>query len=198
MRYALLVLSLVLAGPANAESPPDRTLEFTAREGTWMHPDVSPDGRTILFDLLGDIYAMDAGGGAARPLLTGTPFESQPVFSPDGRHIAFISDRSGTTNLWVAKSDGSEPRMLSRETSLNVMTSPSWSMDGETVHVSRMVHSLLVFEIWAFGLDGTPGVQLTPSARSPRRTAAISTIRSNRVTPGPSPIRRSGPSSGGI
>lgn len=161
MRHALLVLSLVLAGQANAESPPDRTLEFTAREGTWMHPDVSPDGRTILFDLLGDIYAVDAGGGAARPLLTGTPFESQPVFSPDGRHIAFISDRSGTTNLWIAKADGSEPRMLSQETSLNVMTSPSWSVDGETVHVSRMVHSLLVFEIWAFGLDGTPGVQLT-------------------------------------
>ena len=161
MRNALLVLWLVLAGQANAETPPDRTLEFTAREGTWMHPDVSPDGRTILFDLLGDIYAVDAGGGTARPLLTGTPFESQPVFSPDGSHIAFISDRSGITNLWVAKADGSEPRMLSRETSLNVMTSPSWSVDGRTVHVSRMVHSLLVFEIWAFDLDGAPGVQLT-------------------------------------
>lgn len=161
MPNALLVLSLVLGGQAGAGTPPDRTLEFTAREGTWMHPDVSPDDRTILFDLLGDIYAVDAGGGAARPLLTGPPFESQPVFSPDGRHIAFISDRSGITNLWIANADGSGPRMLSRETSLNVMTSPGWSVDGQTVNVSRMVHSLLVFEIWSFGLDGAPGVQVT-------------------------------------
>ena len=56
-----------------------------------MQPDVSPDGRTVLFDLLGDIYSLDLRGGAAKPVLTGLPFESHPVFSPDGRSFAFIS-----------------------------------------------------------------------------------------------------------
>ena len=97
-------------GVAQTRQASTERLRFEAREATWMAPDVSPDGRTILFDLLGDIYALDAAGGTARPLLTGDAFETQPVFSPDGKQIAFISDKSGAANLWVANADGSHSR----------------------------------------------------------------------------------------
>lgn len=122
-----------------------------------MQPDVAPDGRTLLFDLLGDIYSLDVAGGAARPVLTGMAFETHPVFAPDGKHFAFISDRSGVTNLWIADADGSHPRALSGETDLTVFTSPAWSADATSVYVSRMKHPVLAFELWKFGLGGAPG-----------------------------------------
>ncbi|MET0365292.1 MAG: hypothetical protein ABW169_11640, partial [Sphingobium sp.] len=92
-----------------------RVIEYDTREVTWPALDVSPDGGTILFDLLGDIYALPAQGGKARPVMTGAAFDTQPVFSPDGRHIAFVSDRDGSEALWVADVDGDNARRVSKE-----------------------------------------------------------------------------------
>src|SRR5437868_6265137 len=94
---------------------PDRTIEFTAEGGTWVSLDVSPDGKTILFDLLGDIYAVPIEGGDAKAIAAGLPFEGQAKFSPDGKKIAYISDRDGAENLWVANADGSDPRQMTRD-----------------------------------------------------------------------------------
>src|SRR5690606_33621302 len=79
---------------------PSRTVEFETTEGTWMNVDVSPDGRTLVFDLLGDIYTMPIAGGRATLVLGGHAFETMPRFSPDGRRIAFTSDRDGIENIW--------------------------------------------------------------------------------------------------
>ena len=68
---------------------------FTTDQGTWMNLDVSPDGNTIVFDLLGDIYSIPVSGGKAKVLRTGIPFEVQPRFSPDGKKISFTSDAGG-------------------------------------------------------------------------------------------------------
>ena len=82
---------------------PDRTVEFTTDEGTWVSLDVSPDGKTIVFELLGDLYTVPIDGGEAKAITTGMAFDSQPSYSPDGKMIAFVSDRDGAENLWVAK-----------------------------------------------------------------------------------------------
>src|SRR5712692_4453590 len=76
--------------PATLVLDKAETIEFTTDEGTWMSLDVSPDGRTIVFDLLGDIYTLPIAGGAATRIIGGMPFDSQPKFSPDGKSIAFL------------------------------------------------------------------------------------------------------------
>lgn len=68
----------------------ERTIEFDTDEGTWISLDLSPDGQTIIFELLGDIFTVPVTGGDASVLLTGMAFESQPAYSPNGRQIAFI------------------------------------------------------------------------------------------------------------
>src|SRR5437588_7920051 len=77
---------------------PDRTVEFTTDEGTWLSLDVSPDGQTIVFELVGDIYTLPIEGGHAKLIDGGMSFDSQPKFSPDGQWIAFLSDREGSEN----------------------------------------------------------------------------------------------------
>lgn len=116
---------------------PDRMLRFRTDEGTWLSPDLSPDGRRIAFELLGDLYLLDARGGRARAIATGMAFDSQPTFSPDGRRIAFLSDRSGAENIWISGPDGSDPRQITHFREDALLISPSWSADGRTIFVSR-------------------------------------------------------------
>src|SRR3989442_9398586 len=100
----------VNAVPENA-----RKVEFTTDEGTWMSLDVSPDGKAILFDLLGDIYRIGIAGGKAERVTSGPAFDYAPRYSPDGRSIVFCSDRGGNINLWLINSEGTEARALTQE-----------------------------------------------------------------------------------
>src|SRR5687767_10742941 len=117
------------------------TIEFTTDEVTWMQVDVSPDGRTILFDLLGDLYTMPIGGGEATRIMGGLSFESQPAWSPDAKTIAFLTDRTGVENLWIADADGSNPRAVSKDGRTNdrpqIMVSPASTPDGNHIVVSK-------------------------------------------------------------
>jgi len=148
------------AGDALAPLPGERTLEFDAQEGTWMSVDVNPRGDTLVFDLLGDLYTLPVAGGEARLLLGGVPFDAQPVFSPDGARIAFVSDRSGSDNLWVANADGTGLHQLSRDTGTEEFSSPAWTRDGRSVLVSRKAGRRDEFGLWLYDLAGGLGVRL--------------------------------------
>ena len=93
----------------SARHGPGHDVPIDVTQGTWMNLDVSPDGREIAFDLLGDIYVVPIAGGEARPLATGNAWDMQPRYSPNGREIAFTSDRGGGDNIWVMNRDGSDP-----------------------------------------------------------------------------------------
>ena len=90
----------------------NRTMSFTTSEGTWMSLDLARDGKTIVFELLGDLYTLPVGGGEATRITSGQAYDMQAAFSPDGARIVFVSDRNGSENLWIANADGTKARAL--------------------------------------------------------------------------------------
>ena len=68
---------------------PARKISFNTNEGSWISLDVSPDGKTIVFDMMGDLYTMPITGGKAVAITKGLAFDNHPRYSPDGKKILF-------------------------------------------------------------------------------------------------------------
>ncbi len=148
----------------------ERKLAFDTDEGTWVSLDVSPDGKTIVFELAGEIYTIPIAGGDARGISTGMAFDSQPRYSPDGSQVAFLSDRDGADNVWIMKSDGTGAKQLTKEKQAS-FASPGWTEDGQSVIVSRNVPGLRTFELWIYDSRGGSGIQVTQAKAKPETTA---------------------------
>jgi len=145
---------------------PARTISFETSEGSWLSLDVAPDGRTIVFELLGDLYTLPVTGGTATRITSGMAFDSQPRFSPDGSRIVFISDRSGDDNLWTAKADGSDAKALTKGKNQTYM-SPEWTLDPNYIVATRS-SGQAGMQLWLYHVDGGSGVQLTGNAENQR------------------------------
>jgi Tol biopolymer transport system component len=96
-----------------------RSFDFTTNEGTWTSLAVSPDGKTILFDLMGDIYSIPMEGGKATAITKGMAYDNHPSFSPDGKRILFLSDRSGAENIWYIDLEKKDTLALTEEQNNN-------------------------------------------------------------------------------
>lgn len=140
-----------------------KTHSFTTDEGTWMNLDVSPDGQTIVFDMVGDIYTLPITGGTAKAIRTGIPFEIQPRFSPDGTKISFTSDADGGDNIWVMNVDGSDAKQVTKE-DFRLLNNAVWSADGDYLIARKHFtsgRSLGAGEMWQYHKTGGSGIQLT-------------------------------------
>jgi imidazolonepropionase-like amidohydrolase/Tol biopolymer transport system component len=157
----------------NARHGPGHDAQIDTTEGTWMNLDVSPDGREIAFDLLGDIYVVPITGGEARPLATGNAWDMQPRYSPNGREIAFTSDRGGGDNIWVMNRDGTAPRAITKET-FRLLNGADWSPDGNFLVARKhftSARSLGAGEMWLYHRSGVgSGVQLTKARTKQKDT----------------------------
>ncbi|MEN9507447.1 MAG: hypothetical protein RLZZ621_10, partial [Gemmatimonadota bacterium] len=159
-RLATLMVALVSTSVSAQDASPVRTVAFTTTSGTWISLDVTRDGRTLLLELLGDIYTLPVDGGRARPLLTGRAFQSQPRLSPDGTQLVYISDESGSDNLWIAQSDGRGARQVTR-VPRSGMLSPAWTPDGRAIVVTVTdPHVTRTAELWRFDVTTGDGVRL--------------------------------------
>ncbi len=139
-----------------------RKVQIAVDEGSWMTVDVAPDGRTIAFDLLGDIYTMPIEGGTPTRIAEGLAYEHQPRFSPDGKRIAFVSDRAGGDNIWLMNRDGSDKKQISKE-DFRLLNQPSWSPDGQFIVAKKHFttgRSLGTGEVWLYHVSGGAGVPL--------------------------------------
>mgnify|MGYP005820680175 CR=1 FL=1 len=134
---------------------PARRIVFETQEGTSLALDVAPDGTSIVFDMLGDIYQLPIGGGTAQPITSGMAMDTQPVFSPDGSRILFLSDRSGAENLWQMDADGTHLTQISYYDDDPIFVSPEWAPDGKSILVSRFWPDRNAYELWRF--NAVPG-----------------------------------------
>ena len=140
-----------------------KTHQFTTTEGTWMNLDVSPDGQTIVFDMLGDIYTIPISGGKAKALRTGIAFEVQPRFSPDGKQISFTSDAGGGDNIWVMNTNGKDAKQVTEE-NFRLLNNAVWMPDNNYLVARKHFssgRSLGAGELWQYHITGGSGIQLT-------------------------------------
>ena len=149
----------------DVNNPPGewKDVSIDTDEGTWMSVDVSPDGKEIVFDLLGDIYTIPIAGGEAKAMTQGIAWDMQPRFSPNGKWIAFTSDRAGGDNIWIMNRDGSNPKQVTKE-DFRLVNSPSWTPDSEYIVVRKhfsSTRSLGAGEMWLYHRSGGEGLQLT-------------------------------------
>ena len=172
-KWLLVVCTLLVCIPAFTQEKkkwdvtnPEGTykdVSFTVNEGTWMSLDLSPDGKEIVFDLLGDIYTIPSSGGTAKVLREGLAYEVQPRFSPDGKKILFTSDAGGGDNIWVMDRDGSGAKQITKET-FRLLNNAAWSPDGQYIVARKHFtsgRSLGAGEIWMYHISGGNGIQLT-------------------------------------
>jgi imidazolonepropionase-like amidohydrolase/Tol biopolymer transport system component len=146
----------------NAPPGAASTVSLDVRTGTWMSVDASPDGKTLVFDLLGDLYTLPVEGGEAKPLTASIAWEMQPRFSPDGTRIAYVSDAGGGDNVWVMGRDGASARAVSAE-DFRLLNSPVWHPSGDFLAARKHysgTRSLGSGEIWLFHASGGKGVAL--------------------------------------
>ncbi|MBM3401094.1 MAG: amidohydrolase family protein [Bacteroidetes bacterium] len=164
--FQLITISAQQNQKWNVEKPtgPSKSLNFQTNEGTWMNLDLSPDGKTIVFDLLGDIYSMPVSGGKATLLAGGMASEVQPRFSPNGKYISYTSDKEGGDNIWIMNTDGSQKKSITNE-NFRLLNNAVWTPDNEYLIARKHFtssRSLGAGELWMYHIaGGGQGVQLT-------------------------------------
>lgn len=153
----------------SVDAPKGATIKQVAintDEGTWMDVDLSPDGKTIAFTLLGDIYTLPIAGGTPKRISEGLSWDVQPRFSPDGARIAFTSDRGGGDNIWFMNADGTDKRQVTKE-DFRLVNQPAWSPDGRFIAAKKHYtteRSAGTGEVWLYHVSGGGGVQVVERA----------------------------------
>ena len=133
-----------------------RMINFNTTEGTWLSLDVSPDGKTIMFSMLGDLYTIPFSGGKATRITDGLALDTKPSYSPDGKSIAFASDRSGNDNVWILNLETKETRQVTKDRRGSV-ESVAWSPDGEYIVAAKGKRNL---KLHLYHKDAGSGTQL--------------------------------------
>lgn len=172
--FILVVLSLLILNTLNAQDKKEdkeekqektnknlpikseRFYSLSTDTGSWMSVDVSPDGKTIVFDLLGDLYSIPISGGKAKRITKGMAFDSHPKYSPDGESIAYVSDKSGGNNIWIRNLNTKDSIQITKEKD-NQTAFADWSKDGDYLIISKGRRNL---KLHMYHKDGGSGVKL--------------------------------------
>ncbi|HEV3237467.1 MAG TPA: S41 family peptidase [Gemmataceae bacterium] len=124
-------------------------------------PDISPDGKQVAFSYLGDIWTVETIGGIARPVTMHEAHDIAPCYSPDGRLIAFSSNRFGSYDVFVVSAQGGKPRRLTFDSAADMVC--GWSPDGKQVLFAsnRGTEFPVVVELYTVPAEGGRARRIT-------------------------------------
>ena len=151
--FVLLALAAISPhGPAQVQAATRAQVSGPGQDHPlWMrYPAISPDGKTVLFSYMGDIYEVSASGGQALPLTIGEAYDYAPVWSHDGRSIAFASDRFGNFDVFVMPASGGEAARLTFHSGADVPT--SFTADDKSVLFTASRQDLVTNAQFPMGL----------------------------------------------
>ncbi len=134
----------------------ERKVQFTTSEGTWLSLDVSPKGDSIVFDMMGDLYMVGIAGGKARNVTRGMAYDVHPRFSPDGKSLVFVSDSSGSDNIWTLELATNKYKQITKDKNQHYF-SAEWSTDGNYIIGARGRRNI---KLHMYHKNGGGGVQL--------------------------------------
>jgi Tol biopolymer transport system component len=108
-----------------------RMIEFDTGQVTQPDVVVTPDGKTLIFNMLGHLFRLPIQGGGAEQLTFGPYYDADPAISPDGKRVAFVSDRDGSeSNVFILDLDSKQVLPLTKEARVG---RPAWSPDGKVI-----------------------------------------------------------------
>ncbi len=148
-----------------------RTVSISTNEASWLSLDISPDGQTIAFDFLGDLYTMPFEGGTATQLTSGLQFDAQPRFSPDGKKLVYTSDEGGGEGVWTIEIDSKEKKQISKGKT-DRYQSPEWTPDGKYIIASKTGMRSGTLKMWMYHVKGGSGVKLMDQPGNLKMTGA--------------------------
>jgi Tol biopolymer transport system component len=143
-RFALIAFVLVVASCAGASAQTSQPY-FT-------DPALSPDGSEIAFSSGGDIWTVSAGGGDAHLLVSHPATETKPLYSPDGKRLAFVSTRTGNGDIYVLTIDTGDLKRITFDDSLELLD--AWSADGRWIYFSSATMDVGGPDIFRVSSDG--------------------------------------------
>jgi Tol biopolymer transport system component len=121
----------------------NRTISFTTDEASYIDLDISPSGKTILFSFLGNIYTMPSSGGKAKQITRGLAVNRSPVWSPDGKLIAYESDATGFVKLHITDSANSNFKVLGEDNPYLNNLKPTWLPDSKSIVIGNNIYHLI-------------------------------------------------------
>jgi tricorn protease len=147
--FSLLVAVIAIGLTASTHVRAQEPIRFART------PDISPDGKLVAFSYLGDVWVVEAIGGVARPVTMHEKHDMMPVFSPDGRQIAFSSNRHGSYDVFVVSVQGGRPTRLTFDSADDYVS--GWSPDGKWILFSSSRSTSFPYNYELFKVPVTGG-----------------------------------------